>query len=70
MKARFIQVGFTAQRTVTGEFLPPVPLYIKTTAPTGKSGLNVAEEQLMHDLGRLFSDKHERLYGGASDVEI
>lgn len=58
MKDTYIQVGVTALRSPTGEFLPSIPLYIKTDEAIKANGLTAAEESVLHDLGALFAIKH------------
>jgi hypothetical protein len=58
-KEQYVQIGFTALRDpVTGQFLPKIPLYIKTeNAETGKTGLPETEESALYDIGRIFAMK-------------
>lgn len=55
----FIQVGVTALRSPTGDFLPSVPLYIKADK-LKQSGLTQAEENLLKDVSGVFADKHKQ----------
>ena len=57
-KETYIQIGVTALRTPTGDFLPSVPLYIKATEAVGASGLTPSEERPLHDVAALFAVKH------------
>lgn len=59
-KEVFIQIGVTALRSPMGEFLPSVPLYIKSTQPIKDSGLTQAEENILHDVAGLFAEKHDQ----------
>lgn len=59
-KEVFIQIGVTALRSPTGEFLPSVPLYIKADK-LNKSGLSQAEEDVLHNVAGVFAEKHEQL---------
>lgn len=60
-KERYIQIGVTSLRTPTGEFLPPVPLYIKTTEKPTESGLTLTEEALLRDVAGVFADRHGQI---------
>ena len=57
-KETYIQIGVTSLRTPLGDFLPSVPLYIKTTESIEKSGLVKSEEAMLHEIARLFAEKH------------
>lgn len=57
-KETYIQIGVTALRTPTGDFLPSVPLYIKSAEAVGASGLTPSEERPLHDVAALFAVKH------------
>ncbi len=66
-KERFIQVGTFALRSPNGEFLPSVPLFIKEADAGGKSertGLTVAEEIALIDVGKVFADKFKQYADG------
>lgn len=56
----FIQVGVTALRGPTGEFLPAVPLYIRADK-LKQSGLTQAEENLLRDVSGVFVDNQEKI---------
>lgn len=56
----FIQVGVTALRSPTGDFLPSVPLYIKADK-LKQSGLAQAEEKLLRDVSGVFAEKHKEI---------
>ncbi len=56
----FIQVGVTALRSPTGEFLPSVPLYIKADK-LKQSGLAQVEENLLCDISGIFAEKHQQI---------
>lgn len=64
MRETMIQIGVTALRTPTGEFLPSVPIYIKSTEAVKASGLTPSEENVIHDIAELFAVKHLQLTGG------
>lgn len=57
-KETYIQIGVTALRSPTGEFLPSVPLYIKTDEAVKASGLTSPEEDLIHDVASVFAVEH------------
>lgn len=42
-------------RTPTGDFLPSVPLYIKTTDPVKESGLTASEEATLRDVASVIA---------------
>lgn len=53
MSERYIQVGVTAMRDpATGEYLPAVPLYIRSD-----DRAEISEGRLHEDLGRLLADR-------------
>lgn len=53
MGEEFIQVGYAALRNpATGDFLPAVPLYIKT-----KDGGEAAEAGMLADFGKLMAKR-------------
>lgn len=56
----FIQVGVTALRSPTGDFLPAVPLYIKADK-LKQSGLSQPEEKLLRDVSGVFTDKFKEI---------
>jgi DNA-directed RNA polymerase subunit RPC12/RpoP len=59
----YIQVGQTALRSPSGEFLPAVPLFIRGEDAGGKSeisGLTVAEELLSISVSKVFADKFKQ----------
>lgn len=66
-KEVFIQVGVTALRSPTGEFLPSVPLYIKADN-LKQSGLTQAEENLLRDVSGLFAEKHDQCKSGKKEA--
>ena len=57
-KENYIQIGVTALRTPTGDFLPSVPLYVKTTEAVKASGFTASEEGVIHSVAQLFALKH------------
>ena len=57
-KEVFIQVGITALRSPTGDFLPSVPLYIKADQ-LKQSGLTQAEENVLNDVSGIFAEKYD-----------
>lgn len=66
-KERYIQIGVTSLRTPTGEFLPAVPLYIKTTEPQTDNGLSMSESAVLRKVADVFADRFNR---GNNHVEI
>lgn len=56
-KEIYIQIGVTALRTPTGEFMPSVPIYIKSTEAIGACGLTPSEEAPIHDVAAVFAIK-------------
>jgi len=65
---RFIQVGVTALRDpATGDYLPPVPLYIKA-----EGGAAEAEEKLIQDIGNLLAQRMKQYMDGckAAGIEV
>lgn len=58
-KEVFIQVGVTALRSPTGDFLPSVPLYIKADK-LKQSGLTQVEENLLRDVSGIFAKKPQQ----------
>lgn len=57
-KAHYIQVGVTALRSPTGDFLPSVPIYIKTNEAIKASGLTEGEENAVQAISELFAIKN------------
>lgn len=65
-KETYIQVGVTALRDpTTGGFLPAVPLYIKA-----KGSAEEAEEQLIHDIGKLLAHRMKEYIDGCKEAGI
>ena len=54
----YVQVGFTAQRTLKGDFLPPVPVYIEVDY-LRKSGLAECEEKPLTDISGLIFKRYK-----------
>ena len=52
----FVQIGVTAMRTPTGDFLPPVPIYIKTTDAIKINGLTASEVAVLRDVAAVIAD--------------
>ena len=52
MAAKFIQIGVTAARTPTGEFLPSVPIFKEVTPE-----IAAAEERTTADVAKIFAQK-------------
>lgn len=52
----FVQIGVTAMRTPTGDFLPSVPLYIKTTDAIKSNGLTASEVAVLRDVAAVIAD--------------
>lgn len=55
---KYIQVGQTALRSPSGEFLPAVPLYEKVE--TDEAGMSVKEEHIIQGLSNVFCDEHRK----------
>ena len=63
---RYIQVGFTALRDpATRDFLPAVPLYIKA-----EDNAEEAEEQLIHDVGKLLAQRIKQYIDGCKEAGV
>lgn len=58
-KESFIQVGVTALRSPMGDFLPAVPLYIKSDH-LKQSKLTQSEENLLREVSGVFVDKYKQ----------
>ena len=58
MTNKMVQVGFTAQRTIDGEFLPAIPVYVYQEHIEA-SGLARAEEKVLHDISGLVFKKYK-----------
>ena len=54
----YVQVGFTAQRTITGEFLPPIPVFV-VADELKSSGLAECEEKPLHEISGLLFEKYK-----------
>ena len=52
----FVQIGVTAMRTPTGDFLPSVPIYIKTTDAIKSNGLTASEVAALRDVAAVIAD--------------
>ena len=52
MLKNFVQVGFTAQRKINGDFLPAMPVYILADF-LENSGLAITEEKALCDISGL-----------------
>lgn len=52
----FVQIGVTAMRTPTGDFLPSVPLYIKTSDAIKGNGLTASEVAVLRDVAAVIAD--------------
>lgn len=55
----YIQVGVTALRSPTGDFLPSVPLFVRADK-LKQSGLAQSEEKLLRDVSGVFVDKYRQ----------
>ena len=53
----FIQIGVTALRKPTGEYLPSVPLFIEADKLTA-SGLTPEHEDALHDFAGFFIEEY------------
>ena len=53
---KFVQIGVTATRTPTGDFLPSIPLYIEVEHLC-RSGLTPAQENAVRDIAGFFIEK-------------
>ena len=58
MKFNVVQVGFTAQRTIAGDFLSAVPIYILEDE-LEKSGLSKNEEKSLSDISGLAFQRYK-----------
>ena len=60
MAEKMVQIGVTALRSPTGDFLPSVPLYI-TAEDAGEinkhTGRTVGEDLALTDVAKVFADK-------------
>ena len=69
-----VQVGFTAQRTLNGDFLPETPVYIEGTH-LKQSGLAEIEEKPLHDISGLIFQRYkekklkEQIENGQNDLQ-
>lgn len=60
MEEKMVQIGVTALRSPTGEFLPAVPIYIKAEDAeefNPNTGRTVAEDLALDDVAAVFADK-------------
>lgn len=53
---QYVQVGVTALRGPTGEFLESVPLYIEVEK--SNKPVHPLHEQMLHDVAGLFAEKY------------
>lgn len=63
----YIQVGTFALRSPSGEFLPSVPLFIQAKDAgqvNERTGLTVAEEIALTEVGKVFADKFKQYAEG------
>lgn len=67
-KESFIQVGVTALRSPMGDFLPAVPLYIKSDQ-LKQSKLTQSEENLLRDVSGVFVDKYKQYTSKDKEVQ-
>lgn len=58
-KETFIQIGVTALRSPSGEFLPAVPLYVKAEKKKNKM-LTSEEETLLKEVGNVYADLYRK----------
>ena len=66
-KEVYIQIGVTALRSRFGDFLPPVPLYIKSKQTPKENGFTQAEEEMLKNVAFPFAWK---LAGDNNNVKI
>ena len=69
---KFVQVGSFALRSPNGEFLPSVPLYIQAKDAgevSERTGLTVAEEIALTNVGKVFADKFKQYTDGVKAEE-
>lgn len=64
-KEKYIQVGVTALRGPSGEFLPAMPLYIKA-----EGGAEEAEEKLIGDIGHLLALRMKSYMDGCKEAGV
>ena len=66
-----VQIGVTALRSPSGDFLPSVPLYIKShdaeyiSETTGKS---MDEGVVLHDISKIFADNFKKYVDGNKKI--
>lgn len=68
----YIQVGQTALRSPSGDFLPAVPLYIRAEDAGQKNeitGLTLAETLMLDDVAKVFADKFKQ-YAKSEEARI
>lgn len=67
MDERMVQIGVTALRSPSGEFLPSVPLYIKEEDAgeiNPHTGRTVQEDLALTDVAKVFADKFKQYAEG------
>lgn len=67
MAERMIQIGVTALRSPSGDFLPSIPLYIKEEDAgeiNKRTGRTVAEDLALTDVAKVFADKFKQYADG------
>lgn len=66
-KEVYIQIGVTALRSRFGDFLPSVPLYIKSKQTPKENGFTKAEEEMLDNVAFPFALKFAE---GKNNVKI
>jgi hypothetical protein len=69
---KFIQIGVTALRSPSGEFLPSIPLYIKAEDAgeiNPHTGRTVAEDAALGDVAKVFADKFKQYKEGTKKLK-
>lgn len=70
MAERMVQIGVTALRSPSGEFLPSIPLYIKEEDAgeiNKHTGRTVAEDLALTDVAKVFADKFKQYAEGTKN---
>lgn len=67
MTEKMVQVGVTALRSPSGEFLPSIPIYIRAEDAgeiNPHTGRTVAEDVALGDVAKVFADKFKQYAEG------
>ena len=68
------QVGVTALRSPSGEFLPAQPIYAKVAQKdiNPESGMTAQEEKTLTNVSKIFAEKFSQYVGGckAAGLEV